>query len=120
MKHTIKLSKQKAVTVKPGPNGGMWLEVTVAGVVLLSEALEVNTAAVLAFGIEQALEASRVAQERAASAFNAPDTETPFPAMGGDAAQCGPCSDDCNQGRACPARQGVTLRQLMTAAGVAA
>lgn len=66
MKHTIKLSKQKAVTVKPGPNGGMWLEVTVAGVVLLSEALEVNKAAVLAFGIEQALEASRIAQERAA------------------------------------------------------
>lgn len=105
MKHTIKLSKQKAVTVKPGPNGGMWIEVTVAGVVLLSEALEVNTAAVLAFGIEQALEAARIAHERAVSAFNAPDAATPFPELGGDAMKPG---------------QGVTLRHLMQAAGVAA
>lgn len=89
MKTTIKLGKAKAIVVKPSPRG-VAVEVTVAGVVLVCDHLTEDQCGALMFGIEQAIEAGRLAQERAASVFNEPDTETPFPHLGGDASHAVP------------------------------
>ena len=122
MKTTIKLGKAKSIIVKPSPRG-LSFEVCVAGVVLVCDHLTPDQCGALMFGMETALEVGRLANERAASEFNAPDTATPFPALGGEL-QCPPCNGDCNQGRTCPARKpAASIQSLLHAqdmAGVAA
>lgn len=85
MKTTVKLGKGKSLIVYPSPRG-VAIDVSVAGVVIVSDHLTADQCGAFMFGIEMALERGQVAQEREASQFFAPDTVTPFPELGGEAA----------------------------------
>jgi hypothetical protein len=112
MKTTVKLGKGKALIVKPSPRG-VAIELTVAGVVIVSDHLTPDQCGAFMFGLEQALEVGQIAADRAASMFNAPDAPTPFPALGGDRT-CPPCNHDCDQSDTCPARSsGVTQAEAL-------
>lgn len=72
MKTTIKLGGGKAVTVTPGARGGAMVEFSFGGVSVGRDELTPDQCGALIFGIEQALEAAGVAQDRAAAKFWTP------------------------------------------------
>lgn len=65
MKTTIKVSSSRAVSVSPSGDGVL-IELKVHGVAVVSDVLTADQAGALLFGMEQAMEAGRVAKERAA------------------------------------------------------
>jgi len=99
MKTTIKGPASTAVVVQPGPAGTVAVDMTVFRVGVAGMCLTQDQIGALIFGLEQAAEAAQIAQDRAASVFNAPDADTPFPDLGGDC-----CNHDCEQGRTCRVR----------------
>lgn len=84
MKTTIKGAASTAIVVQPGPSGTVAIDVTVFRVGVVGLCLTPDQVGALLFGLESAAEAARIAQERAASVFCAPDADTPFPDLGGD------------------------------------
>lgn len=69
MKTTIKLGGGKAVIVDRGARGGVSVDFTFGGVSVGRDELTPDQCGALIFGIEQALEAAGVSQDRAAAAF---------------------------------------------------
>lgn len=68
MRTTVKLSAEQAITVEPGEDGGVILSIVTLGGQYTSReviGLTADRAGALLFGIEQAGEAARIAQERA-------------------------------------------------------
>ena len=64
MKTTIKLGAARSIIVTPAPNG-VRVDLTMAGVVIGGDNITEDQAGALMFGIEQALEKSRIERERA-------------------------------------------------------
>lgn len=91
MKTTIKFSKSRAIAVSPSGDGLM-VELKVHGVTLFSDVVTADQAGALLFGIEQAMDAGRIASDRA-NAGPLP-VLCPYPA--------GKCQGgDCRQGEQC-------------------
>lgn len=71
MKTTIKLGASRAIVITPAPNG-VRVDLTMAGVVIGGDHITADQAGALMFGIEQALEKSRIERERAAGITDVP------------------------------------------------